>query len=218
MKTSPLLLILLAGCAGPANKVNISLPLPPKLDLSLYDHLLLLGFISSDQNREFSSEKECLNFLRRELIRKKALPLLEAPPFDLAERDPRTFFEKEQPALADLPLAEDKSRTLTLTGEVSFEVLDRSGFRQVQTTDITGNRVYQTRFVEATGYQVKLRLHVYELGKGRLLYREALQDEIDVEGPPGDTRLAFNELLHRMSQNIIGLFTPTVVRAERNLL
>ncbi|MCB1049975.1 MAG: hypothetical protein H6510_17975 [Acidobacteria bacterium] len=211
------LALLLMACGGEQNRVRISLPLPPKLDLSLYNQIYIAGFIASDKNQDFDSDAETLNFFRREFIRRNAIDVVEHPPMELSDQDPRSFFDRVQPEFTKI---EDmnKEDTLILTGEVSYEILDRSGFRQVEGTDISGNRFYQTRFVEATGYLLKLRIFVYELKEGNLLYRESLQDEIDVDGPPGDTKLAFNALLDRMSTSVLGLFSNTTVRAERNLL
>ncbi|MCB1043284.1 MAG: hypothetical protein KDC35_10105 [Acidobacteria bacterium] len=212
----PLALLTLA-CAGDKKAVRIDLPLPPKLDLSEYDAVYFSGFISTEQNREFDTVTEAINFFKNEFAQRDNIDTLDRDPVDLSEYDPREFFEGDQPFFGNLDV-EDGDRVLTVTGVVNFEVLDRSGFRQVQATDISGQSYYRTQFVEMTGYVLRMRVYVYELGEGKLLFKELMQDEIDVEGPPGDTRLAFYTLLERMSDRVIGLFANTKVRAERTLL
>jgi hypothetical protein len=54
--------------------------------------------------------------------------------------------------------------------------------------------------------------------EGKLLYTEALKDTLDVEGASVDERLGYYELLQRMSDRVLGLFSNTVVKAERSLL
>ena len=97
-------------------------------------------------------------------------------------------------------------------------MLDRSGFREVQATDLRGRRYYKTQFVEITGFNLTMRVYVYELNGGKLLYRELVKDTIDVEGSNVDQRLAFYNLLQRISNRVLGLFSSTVVKAERSLL
>jgi hypothetical protein len=45
-----------------------------------------------------------------------------------------------------------------------------------------------------------------------------MTDQLDIDGPPADNKLAFYELLQRMSGRILGLFSDTKVKAERRLL
>jgi len=207
---------LLVSCGSKKTAVRIELPLPPKLDLAQYTHVYFPGFVTEVTNKEFDSIRETLNYFKREFVRRDVVELVDAPPLDFSGKDPRTFFDKTQPAFSQLDL-EIPEQTLIITGIVNYEVVDRSSFRQVQ-KEYRGQPYYRTQFVEVTGYLLKMRVYVYEISEGKMVYREVLQDEIDVEGAPGDTKLAFFNLLERVSGRIIGLFTHTNVKAERSLL
>lgn len=212
-----LCVLALVGCTGGKQRVQVELPLPPRMDLSAFDNLYFAGFVNQDQNQEFDTVRETLNFFRNEFAHRKVIDLLDREPMELKVDDPERFFDKQQSQFAGLDL-EAADRTLVLSGVISYNVVDRSGFRTLNTTDFLGQTYQRTQFVEATGYVLKVRIFVYEAGRGDLVYRELLQDEIDIEGPPGDTRLAFYDLLERLSERLVGLFTHTNVKAERTLL
>lgn len=209
-------LALMSCGAGPRSSVRIELPLPPKLDLTEYGYVYFPGFIAETTNENFDPDLEALNYFKREFVRKEVIDLVEQPPLDLSEKDARTFFERKQPFFSDFKF-ENSDETLAVTGAISFEVLDRSGFRQVQYTDVSGRSYYRTQFVEITGFDLSMRVYVYNL-EGDLLYTEALKDSLDVEGDSVDERLAFYELLSRVSDRVLGLFSNTVVKADRSLL
>jgi len=208
---------LLAGCAGEQRKtVPIPLSLPAKLDLSSYDYIYFPGFVSVVENDFFAPEEEAVNFFRRELVRRDVLDIVARDPVDLSEKDPRSFFEREQPFFATLEV-DKPANTLAITGVVSFESRDLSSFRRVQDETINGQTIYRTQFVEMTGFELNMRVFVYEMGTGRLLFREVLADRLDVQGQNADQRLAYYDLLQRIADRVTGLFSNTVVQDERIL-
>lgn len=211
-----LLLAGLLACGGRGHSVRIALPLPPKLDLTAYDYVYFPGFISDVHNDDLDTDVEALNFFKREFTRRDIMSVVDSAPVDLKDKDPRTFFDREQPFFKTLSL-DNSDKTLALTGVVSFDILDRSGFQQVKNTDGFGRVYYKTEFVEITGYNLNLRVFVYDM-EGRLLYREQLKDSVDVAGDPSDARLVYYELLQRMSDRILGLFTNTTIKQDRALL
>lgn len=210
-------LALLLGCGAADRAVRIDLPLPPKLDLSEYDHVFVSGFIPGVENDVFDTDLETVNFFRREFKQRDVLGLIEADPVDISSKDPRAFFTRQQPFFQafNFPSADN---VLALTGVVTFESLDRSGFREVEGTDNLGRRFYRTQFVEITGFNLALRVYVYDINTGKLLYRELLSDAMEIEGTDPDTKLVFYDLMQRVSERVMGLFTQTTVKAERNLL
>ncbi len=210
-------LICMLACQGNKRAVRIDLPLPPKLDLSEFDQLFFPGFICTDKNDYFDTVTETVNFFKNEFSRRDVIDIFDHEVIDLDDQEAREFFEGDQPYFAELEI-DGGDRMLAITGVVNYETVDRSGFRQVQSQDISGQSYYRTQFVEMTGYILRMRVYVYELGAGKLMFKELVQDEIDVEGPPGDTRLAFYSLLERSSDRVVGLFANTKVRAERKLL
>jgi hypothetical protein len=208
---------MLMSCGGGSrSSVRIALPLPPKLDLSDYDYVYFPGFIAETQNEGFDPDLEALNFFKREFQRREVMSIIPVDAVDLSEKDARSFFVKEQPYFKTFNF-EHSENTLAVTGGITFEVLDRSGFRQVETTDISGRSYYRTQFVEISGFDLTMKVFVYNL-QGQLLYTESLKDSIDVEGESIDERLVFYELLQRISDRVLGLFANTVVKAERSLL
>jgi hypothetical protein len=211
-----ILLVGILACGQKSHSVRIALPLPPKLDLTEYDYIYFPGFISDVQNDDFDTGLEALNFFKREFTRREIMSVVDKPPVDLSDKDPRTFFDREQPFFKTLNM-DHPDRTLALTGVISFDILDRSGFQQVKNTDALGRVYYKTEFVEITGYNLNMRVFVYDM-EGRILYRELLKDTVDVAGNPSDARLVYYELLQRMSDRILGLFTNTTIKQDRSLL
>jgi hypothetical protein len=209
-------LLFLWSCGGPRANVRIALPLPPKLDLTNFSHVYFPGFIVETKNENIDPNAETINFFRREFQKRDVMDILPNPPLNMADKDARTFFEREQPFFKTLGFDPPKD-TLAVTGSITFEILDRSGFRQVESTDITGRSYYRTQFVEITGFDLTMKVFVYDM-EGKLLYTEALKDTLDVEGDSVDERLGYYELLQRMSDRVLGLFSNTVVKAERSLL
>lgn len=212
-----LFLGLLVGCGGGNRSVRIDLPLPPKLDLSEYDHIYVSGFITDVASDDFDADQETVNFLRREFKRNNVLSLVDVEPADLSGKDPRSFFTAQQGFFQSFNFPGTEN-LLALSGVVSFESLDRSGFREVEGTDTFGRQTYRTQFVEITGFNLSVRVYVYDASTGKLLYRELLSDSMELEGSNPDSKLVFYDLMQRISDRVMGLFTQTMVKAERNLL
>ena len=211
-----LALVLLWGCSGEDKKVRIDLPLPPKLDLTRYDYLYFPGFIADIPHEYFDTDREAVNFFKREISRRDVMGVIENAPADLSEKDPRSFFGRTQPFFKSFNF-ENSESTLALTGVISFESVDRSGFQEVDSMDYLGRRVKRVEYVEVTGFNLNMKVFVYDLN-GRLLYRETLMDSTNIQGSNPDERLVFYDLLQRISDRVLGLFANTHVKAERSLL
>lgn len=210
-------LLWLMGCGGGSKDVRISVALPPKLDLTRYEYLYMPGFIVAAESEKIDAERETMNFLKREFLRRTNMGVVNYAPVDLSEKDPRSFFLPEQPFFRSMNFPNVES-TLALTGVLSFEAVDRSGFREVERTDQTGRRITQAQYVEITGFNLEIRVYVYDLGNGKLLYTDVMTDTADVEGSNVDERLVLYDLMERVSVRVLGLFSNTLVRAERSLL
>ena len=128
---APLMLII-TGCGGGGKDVRIDVALPPKLDLANYQSVYFPGFISERPNEKIDAEREALNFLRREFLRRSAMDIVKRNPVDLSEKDPRSFFVRDQPYFRSFNMP---SETLALTGVIDFESVDRSGFREEEVND-----------------------------------------------------------------------------------
>lgn len=207
---------LLLSCGGSDKKLRIGLPLPPKLDLADYDNLYFPGFITLSEPETFDAERETVNYLRREILRRNVMNVVARPPLDLSNRNPREFFVPDQPFFRNLSL-QNPDRTLALTGEVAFQEVDRSGFKEVERIDITGRTYRQTQFVEMTGFNLDVRIFVYNM-QGDLLYSQTLRDTTELEGINLDHHQVFLDLMARISERVMGLFSTTTVRAERSLM
>ncbi|CAM2068087.1 hypothetical protein SCOR_22155 [Sulfidibacter corallicola] len=214
----PLALVLtLSNCGSSGRAVRIELPLPPKLDLTDFNYVYFPGFVANVKGASFDTEQTAINFFVREFRRKEVMPVLDEDKVDLSGKDPRNFFARQQPFFRQFHF-NHAEETLAVTGIISFNILDRSGFKDVTTTDAFGRRFNRSQFVEVTGFNLDLQIFVYELNEGKLLYRGVLRDSTDLEGTNIDEQLVFNELLQRVSERVLGLFTNTVVKAERSLL
>ncbi len=211
-----LIVLVIAGCTGDKD-VKIAVSLPPKLDLAEYDYVYFPGFVTEAQVETVDTERETLNFLKREFIRRSAIGVVNLPSIDLSDKDPRSFFVRDQPFFKSFNFQKSES-TLALTGVVSFEAVDRSGFHDVEQTDYTGRRVTRSQYVEITGFTLNMKVYVYELSNGKLLYTDTLMDSADVLGSNPDERMVLYDLMERVSGRVLGLFSNTLVKAERSLL
>ena len=211
------LFLIFLGCGPETKDVRIDVSLPPKLDLTSYDFVYFPGFISEFRDEKVDTEREALNFLKREFGRRSIMGIIPKNPVDLSEKDPRSFFLENQPFFKSFNF-KNAQNTLALTGVISFESVDRSGFQEVQQTDYLGRRRVQTQYQEVTGFNLNMRVYVYELKEGKLLYSEVLQDTTDIEGSNPDIRLVLYDLMQRVSNRVLGLFANTHVKAERILL
>ncbi len=210
-------LALLVACGGGNKDVRINVALPPKLDLTSYDYVYFPGFITEIEAENIDTEREAVNFLKREFLRRDAIAIINTNLVDMSEKDPRSFFLEEQPFFKSFNF-EHSELTLALTGVISFESVDRSGFQEVEGTDVYGRRRARTQYVEITGFNLNMRVYVYELNGGKLLYSETVQDTTDIQGSNPDERLVLYDLMQRVSDRVLGLFANTTVKAERTLL
>jgi len=217
------LMPLLVSCTTGArkDKVQVELPLPPKLDVGQYKYLVMPGFYRVPAIKETGQGvrvgSEAVHFFRREILKNGNIDWVDVPLVDFSQQNPETFFAEKQPFFEqpDFPNAKE---TIALCGTVDFVVTDRSGFQTVSDVDRYGRMYNRTVFVEKTGYVLKMMVCIYDLETGKLIHRESMQDELALDGPAADNRLAFYELAQRMANKVISLFTDTQVKAERALL
>jgi hypothetical protein len=219
---SLLLLLLITGCGagGGKDKVQVELPLPPKLDVGQYRYLIMPGFYrvpGSDDSQHVKVGSEAVVFFRREIIKNGNIEWVDVPAVDFSAKDPENFFVDSQSFFEqpDFPHAKE---TIALSGTVEFLVTDKSGFQTVADVDRYGRMYNRTYFVERMGYKLRMMIVIYDLETGKLIHRESMQDELELDGPARDNRLAFYELAQRMANRVISLFTDTQVKAERVLM
>jgi len=216
------LAVVTIGCSTGTgkDKVQVELPLPPKLDVGQYKYLIVPGFYkvpTKEVGQGVNIEFEAVNFFQREIEKNGNISWVEIPRVDFSSKEPETFFIEQQPFFAK-PDFTNAKETIALSGTVEFLVSDKSGFRTVADVDRFGRMYNRTMFVEQTGYKLKMMVVIYDLETGKLLHKETMEDELDIDGPTSDNRLAFYDLVQRMSNRIISLFTDTEVKAERALL
>lgn len=214
--------LLLTSCSGGSgkDKVQVELPLPPKLDVGQYKYLIMPGFHQMENkeiDQEMNVRRETINFFQREIEKNGNIKWVEVPEVDFSQKEPETFFIEQQPFF-EKPDFPNANETIALSGTVEFKVVDKSGFQTVADVDRYGRMYNKTLFVERTGYKLSIMVVIYDLGTGKLMHKETMEDELDIDGPSADNRLAFYDLAQRMSNRVISLFTDTEVKAERALL
>jgi hypothetical protein len=208
----------LTSCGPNHDRVRVELPLPPRLDVQEIEGVYLPGFLLLRDTADIGADRETKIYFRREITRNKDVNWVEGPEMALGDADPKTLFTEEQPLFAVQESLNLPKKTLLLTGAVQFDLKDRSGFRSVQTTDRYGRVYNRSIYAEMTSYELQFLICAYNSETGKLIYREFMTDQLDIDGPPADNKLAFYELLQRMSGRILGLFSDTKVKAERRLL
>lgn len=199
------LLIATAAVAGfRTQTVQVHLPEEPKVDTTGYRRVLVGGFLVGDYNR-FNLHREIVRLLRRSLGKNTDLLILDDPPASLPE-------QRLEDLKANAPffqaIAENYRADLILSGRVHFDSADRSGFIQEEVlSPSTGRRSLRTRYVERTGFSLKLDLILVRGSDGALVYDISfVQDDI-YSAEQADPLQAFFDLSDRFRDGFLALFT-----------
>jgi hypothetical protein len=208
-----------AGAAVPSwagtVRVNLSIPAPARLDLQGMRKVLVTRFVVDKDLEEIDLNREVVKLLRRDLRKNTPLEVLDVEPPGLPE----------QP-LADLlantgfwrRLAETTGADLILSGKVSFDISDRSGYVQVdEISPVTGQRVRRTRFVDREGFELALNLFVIRGSTGQILYEDRFTGANTLPGGHNDRLTVLYTLFEQFEDDVLGILVPRPRSVQRFL-
>jgi hypothetical protein len=190
---------------GKRVKVTLKLPLPPRLDLSTVKNLLVISFLT-EENPWIDTNRELVRFLRSEFRKYTALEVLDVNP------PPSVPEQTVEDLIANVEfwkhLGQEHGAELIVSGVVSYDRKDASGFRSVDmTSPVTGHKVRQTRFVEQEQFLYELDIFFFDGETGTLRFRDRLQRGVIYSGQQNDPLTAFFELSESMAGDVLAVVT-----------
>ena len=239
-----LLALLAAGCASFV-EVPIETPLQSKLDVSSFRRVLVAGFACDPGQTDLDLSSETSRLLQNQLRSQSRLQVLEPdrPPLNealervrqrLAEdgklgKPERDSYTLEADRLLQDPeywrrLGEEYQAPLFVTGRLSFEEQNRSGFEsdeRVVRDPNTGRQrlVRGSRYLERKGFSLTADFLFVDGRTGQALHKEKFTEEVLYSDEQRISPLsAYFELMDRLLPNFLGVLTPQRIRGTRVLL
>lgn len=191
----------LAGIA----EVQISLPLPQKIDVTGMRRLLVAGFRAND-DPTLDLEPEYAKWLKETLRKRSTFEIIDADPPPLPEQE---LSDVVKNAAYWKRIAQRFSADLVVAGALNFERTDKSGFVQEDIiSPVTGQRIRRTRYAEREGFKLDLTLYFFKGATGELLYESHLTEEAIFDGRGNDALTALHQLAERSSPEVMGVLMP----------
>lgn len=189
-----------------AIKVSVSLPVPARLDLGEARRLLVASFLA-DENTLLDTNRELVRFLRNEFRKRTSLEVLEiTPPPAVPEQ---TLDDLEANRGFWQHLGREYGADLIVSGAVSYDRRDASGFQTVdETSPTTGQKVRQTRFVEQEEFIFEVIILFMDGATGEKLFRDRLQRGALFRSQQNDPITAFYDLSESIAGDVLAVVTP----------
>jgi hypothetical protein len=214
----PLVLALLvagstAAFASDVAKVTIQAPMPARLDMTGLRKILVTRFIVDKELSGVDTNKEIVSLLRKELGKKTRLDVLQVEPPPLPEQPLRDLLANSG---FWRRLGETHGADLIISGKVSYESADRSGYVTMdEISPVTGQRVRRTRFVERESFTLGLSLFFLAGATGRLLYEDQFTGENTLLGHGTDRLTVLYTLFEQFEDDVLGIVVPKPKSAQR---
>jgi hypothetical protein len=197
----------LAGPSPPGKgkviKVTVPLPVPPRLDTTNLRRLLVASFLANE-SALLDVNRELVRFLRGEFRKNADLEVLDVtPPPAVPEQTLEDLIVNRE---FWTYLGREYGADLIVTGVVSYERRDSSGFRDVDTiSPTTGQKVRQSQFVEQEQFLYTLDILFMDGATGELRFRDRLQRSAVFRGTRNDPITAFFELSESMAPDVLAI-------------
>jgi len=239
----PLLAVAGASCSS-VLEVPVETPLQSKLDVSTFRRILIAGFVTDLENQEVDLSAETSRLLQNQLRSNTKLQVLEPdrPPLQEAlektlekigeggsySKDEKEQFKLESDRLLQNPefwrkMGEEYQQPLIVTGRLSFESQNRSGFqpeeRVVRTPAGNPTLVRGNRYMERKGFTLSADFLFIDSKTGETLHKERFSEEVLYSEDQRVSPLSsYFELMDRLLPNFLGVITPQRIRGTRVLL
>ncbi|MCU0241355.1 MAG: hypothetical protein MUF51_02905 [Vicinamibacteria bacterium] len=230
------------GCAATL-EVSIETPMQSKLDVSRFRRLLVGGFVSEATTIDIDLQAETTRLLQNQLRASGKLQVLEADRAPIEEalaqtlenlpEDVRHGRQKEQfrfetdKILQDAAfwkkVGEEFQSPLILTGRLSFEARDQTGFESEEKVvrDPRGRPqvVRGSRYLERKGFSLEAEFLFIDGQTGLVLHKERFAEEVLYDEEQKISPLSsYFELMDRILPNVLGVIAPQRIRGTRILL
>jgi hypothetical protein len=239
----PLVVVLAAGCSS-VLEVPVETPLQSKLDVSSFRRILIAGFATDLETQEVDLSAETSRLLQNQLRSNTKLQVLEPdrPPLQTAlektlekigeggsyNKEEKEQFRLESDRLLQDPefwrkMGEEYQQPLIVSGRLSFESQNRSGFqpeeRVVRTASGQPTLVRGNRYMERKGFTLSADFLFIDSKTGQTLHKERFSEEVLYSEDQRVSPLSsYFELMDRLLPNFLGVITPQRIRGTRVLL
>jgi hypothetical protein len=211
-----LALVFLLGSAVAAGSVQvpIGLPLAARMDVSGIQTILITHYVEGD-HPHLALSQEMVDLLRRTLERETHFKIIAVEPPNLPEQ---TIEDLLNNAEFWRTIAKRYGADLVLSGEVLFDIENRSGFvAEDYISPVTGQRVRRTRYAEQEAFDFSLQVFFFSGETGELTYRDRFSEEALIEGDGVDHLHMLNAMMNRLEPDILGILKPRERQETRYL-
>lgn len=227
------------ACGSLTREVSIETPIRPKLDVSMFQRVLVAGFLAGGTD-EIDANAETVRLLRSQLRNKSDLRVIDADALPLLEesggkpgpgdknpiKDEKDLEPREHLfANADYwkRIGEEYQTPLIVTGTVMFMPHQRSGYvqREEEVYDSFGRRrvVPVRSFQERKGYILKPKFVFIDGRTGTTLYSETFREEALYGANQSTPALSsYFELMERLVPSFLNTLSSQKVKGSRVLL
>jgi hypothetical protein len=189
-----------------AARVQVELPVPPRIQLGERRTLLVASFLTPD-NQVVDGDREIVRFLRSEYRRRVPLEVLDITPAPAIPE--QTLEELARNAEFWKYLGRRFDADVVVSGQVSYDLREVSGFRDVDiVSETTGHKVRTTRFVEEEEFTFAINLLFLDGRTGELLHRDNVRRSIRFPGLGNDPITAFFELSGVIAEDLLSALVP----------
>jgi len=196
-------------------ELPVTLPLPPRLKLDDVKTVLVASFLVNDSDL-VDVNRELVRFLRSEFRKHTAFEIQNImPPPAVPEQ---TLDDMAGNAPFFRWLGHEHASDVIVTGAMRYSKRDASGFEDTDiVSDVTGQKVRQTRFVEQEEFTFELDVLYFRGADGSLLFRDRLRRQAVFRGAANDPISAFYELGNSIAGDVLSVITPRT-RTDQRLL
>ena len=204
-----------AALAGNVERVTLTVPMPSQLDMRGIDTILITRFIIDREEDEVDLNRELIPLLRRGLYKRTNLEILDVDPPSLPEQPLRDLLANNG---FWRRMGSTYGADLIISGKVSFDVSDRSGFvtRDV-ISPVTGQRIRRTVYVDREGLTLWLNLFFIRGSTGALLYEDHFMGDDTVPLGGMDELTGLFSLFEQFEDDIMGILVTRARTVQRYL-
>jgi len=217
-----LLLVLIAASASWAEvvEVELTLPLPARVDLRGMKSVVVTPFLtvsfdgeSNAELHEVNVQEEFDGYLKRILRRNTRLKVLESGPLDFPTYDLASLAED-----GDFwrYVGEINQADVILAGGLDFDVQKRSGYR-IEPFSTTSAVYYRQVLIEKSGFEFDILMLVIDGKTGAVLYADNFKDFREFERARVDPLVGMYENLDALEGRIMGIFTQRWLKTPRSM-
>ncbi|MEW6363604.1 MAG: hypothetical protein AB1714_03075 [Acidobacteriota bacterium] len=197
MRSLALLLFAAAAAFAGETEVMIHVPVNPRIDMSKYDSILVMNFVTSGSSYEkFDVNQETVKFLRNELKARSTVKVLDPMEAPIVEGAADTVFQDAsywQHVGALYPGA------LIVSGRLGLKVEQRSGFTTEEViSPTTGLPVRVQRFKEGRYFVLEMDAYFIEGSTGTPVLQETFREELLHDNPDQPALYGYYDLMDRI--------------------